>query len=449
MPDRSRFPPADLAFSNETVRQRTSRVVTARDVRSLCAEPEASGLRPALAAIPHRDRTVLPYEERLPMNDRNGDTPEATPLLVATPMTVVRAMKITTGVLLVAALAWMLWQVRSILVLMVLGILFAAAVEPVANSIRKAGLSRAQSILVVYAGLLALFAGATALISPPLFEQARELASGVPEYLNTFRQQAAEIDNPTIRGAAITTIGQVEALFAEWRRNPTIPAEQIGRAIQFLTGVAGMLFTIATVLIVAFYWMTEKTLIKRLGVGLVPLEDRDRALTLWEDIERRLGGWARGQLVLMLIIGVASTIFYGAIGLPFWFLLGIWAGLTELIPFVGPFLGGGLAVLVALSESWQRAVIVAVFVILLQQIEGNYIVPRVMRDAVGLTPLTVILALLVGGSLLGVIGAVLAIPVAAAVQVLLAELLREPDADEEESPNMLVATGGVEVVTSK
>jgi predicted PurR-regulated permease PerM len=131
---------------------------------------------------------------------------------------------------------------------------------------------------------------------------------------------------------------------------------------------------------------------------------------------------------------------YFLIGLDFWLALGIWAGLTEIIPFIGPVLGGAAATIIALTVSWEKALIVVLFVIALQQLEGAFLVPRVMRNAVGMTPLTVILAVLVGATLAGPIGAVLAIPVGAAVQVLVQDMLRNR-ADDADS---VLATAAVE-----
>ena len=185
----------------------------------------------------------------------------------------------------------------------------------------------------------------------------------------------------------------------------------------------GSLFSVVTVLIVAFYWMTEKAIVKRLILGLFPIDRRDRAHAMWDEIEFRIGGWTRGQLLLCLVIGVLSAIAYKLIGLEFWLPLGLFAGITEIIPFVGPILGGGAAFAVALTDSWQKAIIVLIFAIALQQLEGAFLVPRVMKNAGGMTPLTVILAVLIGGSLAGALGAILAIPVGAAAQVLIGELL--------------------------
>jgi predicted PurR-regulated permease PerM len=133
---------------------------------------------------------------------------------------------------------------------------------------------------------------------------------------------------------------------------------------------------VITVLIVAFYWLTEKTLIKRAFINAIPATGRERVYHAWEEIEKRIGGWARGQLTLMLIVGVVSTIAYGAMGLDFWLALGLIAGLTEAIPFIGPFIGGGAAVAVALTDSFEKVILVIVFVVILQQIEGALLVPR-------------------------------------------------------------------------
>ncbi len=354
-------------------------------------------------------------------------------VVVVEPMTPVRAMKITLAVLFVLGMVWLVIQIAEIVLLLVFGILLAAAVDPIVNRMRRHGLSRGQSILLIYGVIFAAITVGLILIVPPLYEQGRTLIAGVPGYLERARELAAASDSPVIRDLANRPLVSADGAVATFLEDPPVQAAQITQALDFLTSFVGVVFTTVSAMIVAYYWMTEKAIIKRLVLGLFSMERRDRAHALWDAIEDRLGGWARGQVVLMLIIGVTSTIAYAILGLPFWFLLGIWAGITELIPFIGPFLGGGLAFLVALGDSWQKAVVVLVFVVILQQLEGNVIVPRVMRNAVGLTPLSVILAVLIGSTLLGPLGAILAIPVAAAVQVLVSELLRTREGEDDEA----------------
>jgi predicted PurR-regulated permease PerM len=130
---------------------------------------------------------------------------------------------------------------------------------------------------------------------------------------------------------------------------------------------------------------------------------------------------------LMIIIGVCSGVAYWSFDLRFWLALAIWAGITEAIPFIGPFIGGGTAALFALADSPEKALWVIIFATVLQQLEGAVLVPRVMKNAVGMSPLTVILAVLIGNALAGPVGSLLAIPIGAACQVLVSNLLRGRD----------------------
>jgi predicted PurR-regulated permease PerM len=348
------------------------------------------------------------------------------PLVYPPPMTPKRVMINTVAVLFVLGLTWLLIQVRSIIVLLILGILFAAAIEPLVFRLRRRGLTRGQAILIVYVSLIALLSLVVYLVVPPLITQATDLIDQIPQILGDLRDSAYASDNEFIRTSGARTLNRAIAAYNDLRANPSIEGSQ---ALSYATTVVGALFTVVSTMIVAFYWMTEKAIIKRLILGLFPLDKRDRAHALWDEIEAKLGGWTRGQLLLCLVIGVLSAIAYFIIGLDFWLALGIWAGITEIIPFIGPFLGGTAAVTVALTESWQKALIVLVFVVMLQQLEGAFLVPRVMRNAVGMTPLTVVLAVLVGGAVAGPLGSILAIPVGAATQVLVQDMLRNRAGD--------------------
>jgi predicted PurR-regulated permease PerM len=336
-------------------------------------------------------------------------------------MTPKQVMINTAAVVFVLGLVWLVIQVRSIIVLLILGILFAAAIEPLVFRLRRRGLTRGQAILAVYVSLIALLGLAGYLVVPTLITQASALIDEIPQILTDLRTSALASDNDFIRTSGARTLTRAISAYESLRANPNIEG---GTAVSFATTVVGGLFTIVSTMIVAFYWMTEKAIIKRLILGLFPLDKRDRAHALWDEIEARIGGWTRGQLLLCLVIGVLSATAYWIIGLEFWLALGIWAGITEIIPFIGPFLGGAAAVTVALTDSPQKALIVFIFVILLQQLEGAFLVPRVMRNAVGMTPLTVVLAVLVGGAVAGPLGSILAIPVGAAVQVLVQDMLR-------------------------
>jgi predicted PurR-regulated permease PerM len=330
----------------------------------------------------------------------------------------------TIAVIAIVALAWVILQIRSILLLLALGIIFAAAIEPLVFRLRRAGLRRGQAIIVVYLALFAIIGFALYIIVPQLAHQVTAFDAAVPDIFENLRQQALRNDNSLVRQTGYRVLLRIEQTYYNLRNSPEIGQDQ---AVGVVSSVFGILFTIISLMIVAFYWMTEKVTVKRVILGLFPFSQRARAHAIWDEIEYRIGGWTRGQLVLMVVIGSLSGIFYYTIDLRFWLALAIFAGLTEAVPFIGPIIGGATAALIALADSPDKALMVVIFAIILQQLEGAFLVPRIMKNAVGMNPLTVVLAVLIGGVLAGPLGALLAIPIGAACQVLIGNLLRLKD----------------------
>jgi predicted PurR-regulated permease PerM len=318
-------------------------------------------------------------------------------------------------------LALLLIQVKSIIIIIVLGIILSSAIDPLVRRLRRYGLSRGQGVLVVYLGLAAVVGLILYLVVPPLVRQVIELVNNIPDILSNLRQQAASSNNDFVRTTGVRLIDRASRAYQQYKSSPPIETQT---AFGFVSSVLGAVFTTFSVLIVSFYWTTEKATIKRLVLGLFPGDKRAYAHDVWDEIEAKLGGWTRGEAVLCTAIGAASGIAYWTIVLDFWLPLAIFAAITEAIPFFGPILAGSLAFIIALTDSWQKAVLVIVIVFAIQQLEGAVLVPRIMKNAVGLSPLSVIIAVFIGGGLLGPLGAVIAIPVAAAVQVLVQNLLR-------------------------
>ena len=343
---------------------------------------------------------------------------------MATQLSVTRVIVNTIVILAVVALAWVLFQIRSILILLSFGIILAAAIEPLVFRLRRAGLRRGQAILVVYLALFAIIGFALYIIVPLLVRQVVAFDDAVPEMFENLRQQALRNDNALIRTTGYRALLRLEETYYNVKSSPEIGQDQ---ARGLVTSAAGVVFSIVSLLIVAFYWMTEKITVKRVILGLFPFSRRGRAHAIWDEIEYRIGAWTRGQLFLMLIIGTLSGIFYYAIDLRFWLALAIFAGLLEAVPFIGPIIGGATAALIAMTASPEKALLVILFATALQQLEGAFLVPRVMKNAVGMNPLTVVLAVLIGGALAGPTGALLAIPIGAACQVLIGNLVRLRD----------------------
>jgi predicted PurR-regulated permease PerM len=181
--------------------------------------------------------------------------------------------------------------------------------------------------------------------------------------------------------------------------------------------VAETVASVVTVLTVVYLWIVEHARIQRYVLAFVDADRRARARDVWNQIETRLGSWVRGQLILMGAMGLATTVAYTLLGVPGPLLLGLIAAFTEAIPLVGPLLGAIPAIIVAATVSPQLALLVAGVYVILQFLEGNLLVPLVMRNTVGISPFIVILSLLIGGAAGGLLGALFAVPIAAAIEV--------------------------------
>ena len=167
-------------------------------------------------------------------------------------------------------------------------------------------------------------------------------------------------------------------------QSPQQPAQD--QIVQAGTTAAHTLFAFVTVFVLAFYWLVERAQIKRVCLRLVPVRLARDVNTVWMEVEDKLGGWVRGQIILMLIVGTMATLGYAVLGLPNPALLGVVAGLCEVIPMVGPFLAFAPAVLVALAVlDPTHALLVVAYALVIQQIESNVLVPRVMGHTVGVS----------------------------------------------------------------
>ena len=351
-------------------------------------------------------------------------------------LTVGRVMLFTAAALFVIFLANLLLKVTDLLFLLLIGILLATAIDPLARRLRVMGFNRPASILSVYLLIVALFGGLVAFIIPPIVAQGTDFATNLPRVADHLEQRYASSDAAWIRNAARDGATKLRQLSDN---PPDVTGVLRDQAVKVVSSVFGALLSIVTVLLISFYWLSERALIRRALLGFVPIHRRTRVNDVWTHIETKLGLWFRAQLILCGIIGAACAAGYGVLGLEYWPLLALIAGVTELIPILGPWIGGIPAVLVALTDGPVKALIVAAFIIVLQQIEGNILVPRIQGDAIGLSPLTVILAILAGTKLAGPVGGILAVPISAIIQVLVHDLLIARETTDQDDIDRILA----------
>jgi predicted PurR-regulated permease PerM len=319
-----------------------------------------------------------------------------------------------------------LWLIREVLILMFISILLSSGIEPVVRWLRAhSPFNRSISILLIYILIFGLLGLLLFLIIPPLVAETQRLGRILinPE---SARQAISSIEVEFLRNAATT----VYEVVAEFVRNFRFDTQYITLGLS----IVQIVFSGLTVFVIGFYWSTERSRFKRFVVGLFAVERRADLNTAWQAVEEKLGAWVRGQLIVMLITGVITGIGYSIMGLNFAFPLAVFAALTELIPVIGPYIGGAPAVLVALTQSPVLVIAVVIFIGIFQVVEGNVLVPRVMESAVGISALTVIVGVLIGSALMGITGALLAVPIAATVQVLIMQIL--PRKNELENPEL-------------
>jgi predicted PurR-regulated permease PerM len=277
-------------------------------------------------------------------------------------------------------------------------------------------LPRWLAILVIYLAIVTALTLIGLLVVPPFVDQAQALWQRLPDLIG--RAQDFLIDKGLL-GHRIT--------LEEAMRSAPGPSNAVGTVATAVTGVLTGLLAFVTILILTFYLLIESESLFAAFVRFFPRHDRPRVEAVARQISTKVSAWLNGQLILAGSIGLSAAVGLYLIGVPYFYVLALIAALGEMIPIVGPIFCAVPAIAVAMSVSPRVAIVTAIFLLVQQQIENHLLVPKVMERQVGVSAVTVIVALLAGGSLLGIPGALLAIPTAAIVQVVIQELLDERD----------------------
>jgi predicted PurR-regulated permease PerM len=342
----------------------------------------------------------------------------------------------TLAVLTVLLLAYLVYRTLPLLLLLFVALLFATAIEPLVKWLRRGPFNRSAGILVVYTAIFLLLGTIGYVTLPVVFEQVGELSGSLSKTVGDMRKGVDDINNPFLRQQATVFVDAAEATANQLGKpsTPTSDTEKVQQVTETTLTVAEVFFGVITLFVVAYYWLTERILIKRSLMTWLPVRRANRVRRVWDDIEVKVGGWVRGQLVLMAIVGVLSAIGYFVIGVQYWPALALFIAIAEAIPLVGPYIGTAPALLVALTQQPDggvgKALMVIGFAIVLQTIEGNVLVPRVMRNSVGVSPLTVLISILFGATLAGLAGALVAVPIAASIQVIVQDIKAAHESEE-------------------
>ncbi len=349
---------------------------------------------------------------------------EGEPAEPVSPRTVFRwAVAASLAVVVVYVAYHVVYAVRDVLVEILIAAFVAISLDPPVRWLIRHGIKRSRAVAIVLILVLGVTAGLLMLFIPPLIQQGGKLTTSFPDYLNHLRSSS-----PGLRG--LENRFHLQGTIDDLTR--TLPARLGHQAVGFTQKFLGAVVSALLVLVLTVYFMAD---LPRLRRGLVRLFSRRYRRPVNDAVNvviDKVGSYMIGNLIISGIAGVSSLAALEALRIPFALPLAVFVAVTDLIPLIGAAIGAIVAVIVALATTdlWPHAIVLGLFFLLYQQLENYLIAPRVLRNTVAIPALAVLLAALLGGTVLGLVGALIAIPLAAAVKVIMTPVLRARDAEQ-------------------
>ncbi|HEV7882440.1 MAG TPA: AI-2E family transporter [Solirubrobacteraceae bacterium] len=326
-----------------------------------------------------------------------------------------------------SGLLYLLVQIRSTLLLLGIAIFLAVALGPAVDVFARV-LPRAAAILLVYVLIFCVFGGVLALVVPPVINGASDLSRNIPGYIDDLR------NNKTIRNFD-NKYNVTSRLTQEAQKLPSRLGDAAGALQSVAAGAFNAAFQLLTVLTMTFFLLLDGRRIANFLHRRAAHDHRERLRGILERTYKSTSGYVAGALTITSINGLLTLVVLSILGVPFAVPLAVLMSFFGLIPLVGATIGGVIILIVTLFTDFPSATIVyGIFLILYQQFENNVLQPVIFRRTVNVPPLAVIVAILAGSSLLGVVGALVAIPIAAALQIVLREYFGDPPVAEDAPP---------------
>ena len=307
-------------------------------------------------------------------------------------------------ILLVPIVIYLLFLIRDIIALFFVVLMLYAIFAPIVTRWSKK-IRRIPAVIALMLIMIAIVSAIIYLILPPLIKESTLFAANVPDYLDKYSYLKTYAPDIQDNLDSITKgIGGISSSF-----------------VSLTASIFGGLVTFITTLVLFVYLLLDDNAPKRLVHYLIPEAQKANIIEVIRKVGEKVGSWFRGQMLLGLIIGIVDLIALSIIGVPYALVLAVLSAVLEIVPVVGPILAGTIAALVAFTVSPVMALVVIILYILVQQLEGAVLVPNIMKKAVGLSPVIIIIAILIGARLLGITGAILAVPISASIAVVIAE----------------------------
>lgn len=297
---------------------------------------------------------------------------------------------------------WLIVQIREIIFLVFVSFILMSAFNPLTELLEKIRIPRFASVLLIYLCLVTFLGFIGSTILPPFITQTVHLGEKMPEYISTIFP-AFQFDFNTL-SQQIAPIGE--------------------NLVKVTIGIFSNLITLFTIFVVSFYFLMERQYLEKHTGNFLGKDQAKKLIMIVAKVEEKLGAWVRGEMTLALTIGLMTFAGLTFLGLPYILSLSLLAAIFEIIPIVGPIISAVPAVLIALTISPLLASATVITYFIIQQVEAHLVVPMVIQRAVGLPPVVSIIALMVGGKLAGITGALLAVPVVISVETILSEYLK-------------------------
>jgi len=302
---------------------------------------------------------------------------------------------------------WFLYVIRDVIWLFLIAIIITAALDPVINSVRKLLKSpRALSVSAVYISFFSILALLVAFIAPMLAEQFDQLGKDLPYFIAQFSPDNMAVPQDI-------SFGDVSQKIVGLLNNP------FSTTFGFLTTVISVVAVIA----MSFYMSLQKDGLKNALLLMTPKQYMKYTASLVDRIQENFGRWMVGQLITMIFVGVLYYIALTILGVPYAPVLALIGGLLEIIPYFGPIIASIPAILFGLMIDPMIGIMVAIAYFVVNLIENHFLIPKIMNKAVGLNPVLIILALLIGGKIAGVVGIFLAVPIAGAIGLFIKDMM--------------------------
>ena len=322
--------------------------------------------------------------------------------------------------ILIGLLLVFLYLVRDLLLIMIVAIVIASAIDSWVDWMQKRRVPRWLSVILIFAVLVGLVVLVFSMLIPPIIEQVQQLVGVLPQYFDVIIEQFGKLEGLVGEGA-YENIKDVVTSFGDRF------GDSAGSIVDTITGVFGGIFSALIVIVLAFYFTVEEDSLKKFIRSLVPLKHRVYTDDLVSRIQAQIGRWLRGQLLLGLVVGILYYIGLTLLGVKYALVIAILGGLLEIIPYIGPILAAVPAVFLAFAQAPYLGLLVIALYIIIQQLENNLLVPKIMQRVIGLNPLITIIVILVGAKIAGILGGVLAVPIATAFQVFLSDIFENKD----------------------